>query len=127
MIKYVLVVTKIMLFLWYFFSALRSMIKGFSMEIMTKSEIDYVSGAGADSYMMAVNLEIAQIMAAQFNQCNVSDLTNDMFKSAIASGLLGSMSGAVAVPGIGMVPGWIAGATTGAATAAFTYGLTCWW
>lgn len=66
-------------------------------------------------------------MTAKFNQCNVKDLTTDMFQFAIASGVLGSMSGAVMVPGIGLVPGWIAGAATGATGAAFTYGLTCWW
>lgn len=90
-------------------------------------EVKYVSGAGAESYRLAVNLEIAQIMTVKFNQCNVKDLTTDMFQSAIASGVLGSMSGAVIVPGIGLVPGWIAGAATGATGAAFTYGLTCWW
>lgn len=38
-----------------------------------------------------------------------------------------SVSGAVAVPSLGMGPGWIAGAASGATGAAFTYGLTCWW
>lgn len=90
-------------------------------------EVKYVSGVGAESYRFDVNLEIAQVMTAKFNQCNVKDLTTDMFQFAIASGVPGSMSGAVIVPGIGLVPGWIAGAATDATGAAFTYGLTCWW
>ena len=98
-----------------------------SIRDISVEEVGLVSGAGAESYRMAVNFEIAQIMAAKFNQCNVRDLTDNMFKSAIASVVLGSMTGAVAVPGFGMVPGWIAGAAYGAGGAAFTYGLTCWW
>ncbi|QZX95867.1 hypothetical protein K6R05_01095 [Pantoea alfalfae] len=90
-------------------------------------EVKYVSGVGAESYRFDVNLEIAQVMTAKFNQCNVKDLTTDMFQFAIASGVPGSMSGAVIVPGIGLVPGWIVGAATDATGAAFTYGLTCWW
>ncbi|MCP1206139.1 hypothetical protein NIM72_11375 [Pantoea sp. B550] len=90
-------------------------------------EVKYVSGVGAESYRFDVNLEIAQVMTAKFNQCNVKDLTTDMFQSVIASGVPGSMSGAVIVPGIGLVPGWIVGAATDATGAAFTYGLTCWW
>jgi len=97
------------------------------MKGLNTLEVKYVSGAGAESDRLAVNLEIAQIMTAKVNQCNVKDLTTDMFQSAIASGVLGSMSSAVIVPGIGLVPEWIAGAATGAAGAAFTYGLTCWW
>lgn len=97
------------------------------MRMLNVLEVSCISGAGADSYRMAVNLELAQVMAANFSQCNVKDLTMDMFKSAVAAGAPGSMSAAVVVPGIGMVPGWIAGAASGAATAAFTYGLTCWW
>ncbi|WIL42201.1 hypothetical protein QPJ96_01090 [Pantoea agglomerans] len=90
-------------------------------------EVKYVSGVGAESYRFDVNLEIAQVMTAKFNPCNVKDLTTDMFQFAIASGVPGSMSGAVIVPGIGLVPGWIVGAATDATGAAFTYGLTCWW
>lgn len=101
--------------------------KEFFMRLLDVSEASSLSGAGAESYKLAVNFEIAQVMTAKFAQCNVKDLTTDMFKSAIAAGVLGSMTGAVAVPGIGMVPGWIAGAASGAAGAAFTYGLTCWW
>ncbi|KAF6658151.1 hypothetical protein HFD91_14420 [Enterobacteriaceae bacterium EKM102V] len=97
------------------------------MKEINHSEVIFVSGAGAESYRLAVNLEIAQVMAAKFYQCNVKDLSTDMFKSALASGVLGSVSAGVIIPGIGLVPGWIAGAASGAAGAAFTYGLTCWW
>lgn len=109
----------------YFFQAhylKRIFIKGLNI-----LEVKYVSGVGAESYRFDVNLEIAQVMTAKFNQCNVKDLTTDMFQFAIASGVPGSMSGAVIVPGIGLVPGWIVGAATDATGAAFTYGLTCWW
>lgn len=97
------------------------------MKTLNITDISYVSGAGADSYRMAVNLEIAQVIAAKFNNCNVKDLTETMFKSALVSGALGSLSGGVMVPGIGIVPGWVAGAVTGAGGAAVNYGLTCWW
>lgn len=102
-------------------------LKRISIKGLNILEVKYVSGVGAESYRFDVNLEIAQVMTAKFNQCNVKDLTTDMFQFAIASGVPGSMSGAVIVPGIGLVPGWIVGAATDATGAAFTYGLTCWW
>ena len=54
------------------------------MKGLNTLEVKYGPDAGAESYRSAVNLEIAQVMTAKFNQCNVKDLTTDMFQSAIA-------------------------------------------
>lgn len=97
------------------------------MRMLNTSGVSYISGAGAESYRMVVNLDIAKVMTKKFNQCNVNDLTTNMFQSAVSGGVLGTTTGSVAVPGIGMVPGWLFGAASGAAEAAFTYGLSCWW
>lgn len=97
------------------------------MRMLNISDVSYISGASAESYRMAVNLDIAKVMTAKFNQCNVNDLTTNMFQSAVSGGVLGTITGSVAVPGIGMVPGWLFGAASGAAGGAFTYGLSCWW
>jgi len=97
------------------------------MRDLTISDVSVISGAGAESYRMAVNREIAEIMIAQMNQCNVKDLTQSMIASALASGAFGAFGGSVTVPVIGAVPGWAVGAVSGAGMAAFTYGMSCWW
>lgn len=92
--------------------------------MLNVSDVSYISGAGAEYYRMAVNLDIVKVVTAKFNQYNVNDLTTNMFQSAVSGGVL---TGYVAVPGTGMVPGWLFGAASGAAGGAFTYGLSCWW
>ena len=97
------------------------------MKELNAREYHFVTGAGADSYMQAVNLEIAQIMAAKFYQCNIKDLSESMIASALTGGMAGAFGGGVALPVVGTVPGWLAGAASGAGMAAFTYGVSCWW
>ncbi|QKJ86815.1 hypothetical protein PMPD1_1865 [Paramixta manurensis] len=97
------------------------------MKLINFSERNLISGSGAEYYGMAVSLDIANAMAKKFGQCNLSDLTKDMAASAITGGLVGAFSGGTVVPVIGSIPGWLAGAASGAGLAAFTYGASCWW
>ncbi|MGD8107012.1 hypothetical protein ACQE32_10210 [Pantoea sp. FN0302] len=96
------------------------------MQELTISQCNLLSGAGGN-YQMAVNLEIAQIVAAKLNNCNVRDLTQDMIASALTGGAVGAFGGSVAVPVVGSIPGWLAGAISGAGTGALTDGASCWW
>ncbi|MDU4289863.1 hypothetical protein [Mixta calida] len=96
------------------------------MQELTISHYNVVSGAGGN-YQMTVNLEIAQVIAAKMNNCNVKDLTASMIASALTGGVIGALGGSVTIPVVGAVPGWVSGAATGAGMAAFTYGVQCWW
>lgn len=96
------------------------------MQVLSSSQCSSVSGAGGN-YQMAVNLEIAQVIAAKMNNCNVRDLTQDMIASALTGGAVGAFGGSVSVPVVGSIPGWAFGALSGAGMAAFTYGASCWW
>ncbi|QKJ86819.1 hypothetical protein PMPD1_1869 [Paramixta manurensis] len=53
------------------------------MKLINFSECNLISGSGAESYGMAVSLDIANAMDKKFDQCNLSDLTKDMAASAI--------------------------------------------
>lgn len=44
------------------------------MQELTISQCSTVSGAGGN-YQMAVNIEIAKVVAAQVNNCNIRGLT----------------------------------------------------
>ncbi|MBS6059764.1 MAG: hypothetical protein E7B29_13910 [Mixta calida] len=96
------------------------------MELLITTEIQQVAGAGGN-YQMAVNLEIAQVVAAKLNNCNIRDLTHDMIASALMGGAVGAFGGSVAVPVVGSIPGWLSEAISGAGMGALTYGASCWW
>ena len=96
------------------------------MQELSRSQYATISGAGGN-YQMAVNLEMAQIVAAKINNCNIRDLTQDMIASALTGGVVGAFGGSITIPVVGSIPGWAAGALSGAGMAAFTYGASCWW
>jgi len=98
------------------------------MKEINADEFKFITGASAESYRMAVNLEIANILMSKIKQqCNMNDFADSVFKSAVISGAVGETSAGVVIPGVGTIPGWAVGAASGAGMAAFTYGMTCWW
>lgn len=99
------------------------------MKMLTASECSLISGMGSasDLYMQMVAQDIAKAMLANKYKCNVNDLTKDVIASALTGGVTGAFGAGVVVPGVGIVPGWLIGAASGAGMAAFTYGVSCWW
>jgi|GEM_PF-1141236 len=97
------------------------------MQDLTNSDVLLISGAGADSYRMAIDIKGIEAIVAAQNNCSVKELTKSMIVNAITTGMIGAFSGGMTIPGVGAVPGWAVGAASGAAVAAFQYGATCWW
>jgi len=78
------------------------------MHTLNIQEIDVVSGAGLEN-------------------CNIPDMSKEVISGAITGGFAGMGTASVAIPGLGAVPGWLAGALGGGSLAGLIYGAKCWW